>query len=93
MDDAAIQRAITQLSGWQYTDGMIRKTYTFTDFVEALAWTVRVGFLAEQHGHHPDIDIRWNRVTLALVTHDAGNRVTQKDLDLAQAIEQIGTGR
>lgn len=90
MDDTTIARELAQISGWHYTDGMIRKTYTFKDFVEALAWTVRVGFLAEQHGHHPDIDIRWNRVTLALVTHDAGNRVTQKDLDLARAIEAIG---
>lgn len=90
MDDTAIEQALAQLNGWTYTDGMIRKTYTFRDFVQAVAWTVQVGFLAEKHEHHPDIDIRWNRVTLALVTHDAGNRVTQKDLALAQAIEAIG---
>jgi 4a-hydroxytetrahydrobiopterin dehydratase len=90
MNDDAIQNQIERLSGWSYTDGMIRKTYTFNDFTQAVAWTVRVAFLAEAHGHHPDIDIRYNRVTLALVTHDAGNQVTQKDVDLAQAIEQLG---
>jgi 4a-hydroxytetrahydrobiopterin dehydratase len=90
MDDTGIQRQLGELAGWNYTDGMIRKTYTFKNFVEAMAWVVHVAFLAEAHGHHPDIDIRYNRVSLALVTHDAGNTVTQKDLDLAQAIEQIG---
>lgn len=89
MDDATVRNALADLPQWSHANGMIRKTYTFMNFVEALAWTLRVGFLAEQHGHHPDIDIRYNRVTLALVTHDAGNRVTQKDLDLARAIEQL----
>jgi 4a-hydroxytetrahydrobiopterin dehydratase len=90
MDDATIQRQLAELTGWSYTDGLIRKTYSFKDFVQTVSWVVQVGFLAEAHGHHPDIDIRYNRASLALVTHDAGNRVTQKDLDLARAIEAIG---
>ena len=90
MDAQTIEQQLGELAGWSYTEGMIRKTYTFNNFVEATAWTVHVGFLAEAHGHHPDIDIRYNRVSLALVTHDAGNQVTQKDLDLARAIEAIG---
>lgn len=91
MDDAAIQQQLRDLPGWTLDGGMIRKTYTFKNFVAAMAWVTHVAFLAEAHGHHPDIDIRYNRVTLALVTHDAGNTVTQKDLDLAGAIEAIGT--
>ncbi len=90
MDDTTIQNQLAELEGWNYTDGMIRKTYTFQNFVAATSWVVHVAFLAEAHGHHPDIDIRYNRVSLALVTHDAGNQVTQKDLDLARAIEHIG---
>lgn len=90
MDTATIQSQLAELAGWSYADGMIRKTYTFKNFVEAMSWTIHIAFLAEAHGHHPDIDIRYNRVTLALVTHDAGNQVTQKDLDLARAIEAIG---
>jgi 4a-hydroxytetrahydrobiopterin dehydratase len=90
MDDAALQQQLSNLPGWQLDGGMIRKTYTFKNFVAAMAWVTHVAFLAEAHGHHPDIDIRYNRVTLALVTHDAGNTVTQKDLDLAGAIEGIG---
>lgn len=89
MDDATLKDQISGLNGWTQREGMLRKTFTFKDFVAALAWTVRVGFLAEQHGHHPDIDIRYNRVTLALVTHDAGNQITSKDVELARAIEQI----
>jgi len=90
VDETTLQQHLAELSGWTYTDGMLRKTYRFKDFVAAVGWTVQVGFLAEAHGHHPDIDIRYNRVTLALVTHDAGNQVTQKDVDLARAIEQLG---
>ena len=89
MNNETIEQQLGELSGWSLTDGMIRKTYTFKNFIEATAWTVHVAFLSEAHGHHPDIDIRYNRVSLALVTHDAGNQVTQKDLDLARAIEEI----
>lgn len=89
MDTNSLQQHLDNLSGWAYAGGMLRKTFTFPNFVDAISWTVRVGFLAEAHGHHPDIDIRYNRVTLALVTHDAGNQVTHKDLDLARAIEVL----
>ncbi len=90
MDEATIRQQLADLSGWTLDGGMLRKTYTFKNFVAAMAWVTHVAFLAEAHGHHPDIDIRYNRVTLALVTHDAGNMVTHKDIDLARAIEQIG---
>ena len=76
-------------AGWSVEDGMLRRTFKLKDFPHALAWTVRVGFLAEAHGHHPDVDIRYNRVTLALVTHDAGNQITAKDTALALAINAI----
>lgn len=90
MDESTLQEQLGALPGWSIADQMLRKTYQFNDFTAAVAWTVRVAFLAEAHGHHPDIDIRYNRVTLALVTHDAGNTITEKDLALARAIEQLG---
>ncbi len=89
MTDTSLQAQIDRLNGWMHEGTMIRKAFKFKDFAEAIGWTVRVAFLAETHGHHPDIDIRYNRVTLALTTHDAGNQVTQKDLDLARAVEEI----
>jgi len=85
-----LQAQIDQLSDWTHADNMIRKTFRFTNFTQAIGWTVRVAFLAEAHNHHPDIDIRYNRVTLALTTHDAGNQVTQKDVDLARAVDELG---
>ena len=64
----------------------IRRTYRFRDFREALAFVNRVGDLAERAAHHPDIDIRYNAVTLALTTHDAGG-LSDKDFELARAID------
>jgi 4a-hydroxytetrahydrobiopterin dehydratase len=74
---------------WTETKAGLEKTYTLKDFVEALAFTLETGKLAEQARHHPDIDIRWNKVKLTLITHDAGNRVTDKDRALAAAIDRI----
>jgi 4a-hydroxytetrahydrobiopterin dehydratase len=73
---------LAALSGWQIEGGELIKTYTFKDFRLALSFVNRVGEAAEAAGHHPDIDIRYNRVRLALVTHDAGG-LTDKDFELA----------
>jgi 4a-hydroxytetrahydrobiopterin dehydratase len=86
MDDAGIVQALRQTPGWERTGAEIRRTYRFGDFREALAFVNRVGELAERAGHHPDIDIRYNTVTLALTTHDAGG-LSAKDFDLARAID------
>ena len=59
--------------------------------MEALSFVAEVGRLAEEANHHPDIDIRYNRVTLALVTHDSGG-ITQLDIDLARAIDDLSAG-
>ena len=71
--------------GWQIENGELTRTFTFADFRAALAFVNHVGELAEAANHHPDIDIRWNRVRLALVTHSAGG-LTKKDFDLAARI-------
>ena len=67
---------------WVIQSGELTRTFKFEDFRAALGFVNRVGELAEQAGHHPDIDIRYNRVRLALVTHDQGG-ITTKDFDLA----------
>lgn len=89
MTSTSLQAQVDQLDNWTHADNMISKTFRFNDFTEAIGWMVRVAFLAEAHGHHPDIDLRYNRVTLALTTHDAGNQVTQKDIDLARAVDEL----
>ena len=86
LDEAAIAAALARAPGWTRAGAEIRRTYRFGDFRAALAFVNRVGALAEAAGHHPDIDIRYNRVTLALTTHDAGG-LTTKDFDLARAID------
>lgn len=78
-----------ELKEWSYEDEKLKRTYTFRDFREAIAFMVRVGFEAEAAMHHPEMSNTYNRVSIALTTHDAGNRVTEKDLALAAAIEGI----
>jgi 4a-hydroxytetrahydrobiopterin dehydratase len=75
--------------GWDEEGGALRRDFRFTDFAEALAFVNQVGEVAEEMDHHPDIDIRWNTVTLNLSTHAAGNVVTQKDRDLAARIDGL----
>ena len=73
---------LTTLPDWEIKAGELVRTYKFEDFLTALGFVNRVAELAEKAGHHPDIDIRYNKVGLALVTHDAGG-LTSKDFDLA----------
>lgn len=86
LSDLEIQRALGSLNGWVRRGGALTKTYTFTTFADAIAFVNRVAKLADAADHHPDIDIRYTKVTLALSTHDAGG-ITQADLDLAGKIE------
>jgi 4a-hydroxytetrahydrobiopterin dehydratase len=79
---------LVALPGWQIEDGELTRTFSFKDFTAALAFVNRVGKQAEQAGHHPDIDIRYNRVRLGLVTHDAGG-LTAKDFDLAAVADRL----
>jgi 4a-hydroxytetrahydrobiopterin dehydratase len=73
---------LTTLPQWEIKAGELVRIYKFEDFVTALEFVNRIAVLAEKAGHHPDIDIRYNKVRLALVTHDAGG-LTSKDFDLA----------
>jgi 4a-hydroxytetrahydrobiopterin dehydratase len=87
LDEAALARALAGTPGWTRAGNELRRTYRFRDFREALAFVNRVGAVAEDAGHHPDIDIRYDTVTLALTTHDAGG-LTARDFDLARAIDR-----
>ena len=84
-----IQQAARNLPGWTLENGELIQQRTFKDFVAAMAFVNDVAQLAEAAAHHPDIDIRYNRVRLALVTHDAGG-LTSKDTNLAQKINNLG---
>jgi len=73
---------LSSVPAWQIQAGELVRTFKFEDFLAAMRFVNRVAELAEQAGHHPDIDIRYSRVRLALVTHDAGG-LTGKDFNLA----------
>lgn len=85
----AIQAALADLPGWSFADDKLTKTYKLADFREALAFIVRIGLEAEAVNHHPELFNVYSTVTIALNTHDAGGKVTGKDVDLARAIEGL----
>ncbi|MFC4871170.1 4a-hydroxytetrahydrobiopterin dehydratase [Negadavirga shengliensis] len=74
---------------WKEENNKLTKTFKFKDFTEAFAFMTRVAFIAEAHNHHPDWSNSYNTVTIELTTHDKGNVVTQKDKDLAKAIDNL----
>ncbi len=88
LTDADVQSALAQLPGWDRAGDEIIKSYECASFPDAIAFVVRIGFLAEAADHHPDVDIRWRKVHVALTTHDAGG-ITANDMELARAIEQV----
>lgn len=73
---------------WEVRAETISRTFVMADFNEAMGFVTRVALLAEVADHHPDIDIRWNRVTIALTTHDEGG-LTEKDTSLADVIDAL----
>jgi 4a-hydroxytetrahydrobiopterin dehydratase len=88
LSDSEIDARLEDLVDWTRQDGEIRKLFKLASFPGAIAFVTQVGFLAEAANHHPDIDIRWRKVSLALTTHDAGG-LTTKDFDLAAQIDEI----
>jgi 4a-hydroxytetrahydrobiopterin dehydratase len=89
LDDAAVAAGLARLPGWTRVGDEIRKDFACPSFAAAIAFVVRIGFLAEAANHHPDLDVRWRTVTVALSTHDAGG-LTSLDLDLAGQIDGVG---
>ena len=84
-----IETALAELPGWAHVDGALRKTFLFGSFQEAISFIVRLAFSAEALNHHPELRNVYNRVELALSTHDARNQVTVKDTGLAAEIEAL----
>ena len=74
---------------WEEKDNKLVKDFKFNDFSEAFAFLTRVAILAEKHQHHPEIYNVYNKISLSLTTHDSGNTVTDKDINLANAIDEL----
>jgi 4a-hydroxytetrahydrobiopterin dehydratase len=90
LDADAVKQAVAKLPGWRVDHGVLTRTFSFPNFVEALAFVQSLGVVAEQEQHHPDLDIRYSKVTVSLVTHDAGG-ITPKDLAMAETADGLAT--
>jgi 4a-hydroxytetrahydrobiopterin dehydratase len=88
LTDAEVQQALGSLRGWQRQGKAIQRVFEFPDFKAAMAFVNKIADAAEQANHHPDIDIRYNKVTTALISHDSGG-VTQRDVRMAEKINQV----
>ena len=85
LSDIEIHRRLGALPGWQRQGTSIKRTYTFAGFPEAIAFVQGLVLPAEAMHHHPDVDVRYNRVIVTLSTHDSGG-ITESDLTLAERI-------
>jgi len=74
---------------WSEEHNRLKKTFIFKNFTEAFAFMTRVAFIAEKMEHHPEWTNVYNKVTIVLCTHDAGNIITEKDRKLASAIDKL----
>jgi 4a-hydroxytetrahydrobiopterin dehydratase len=81
---------LKKLPNWRLDHGKLVRDYVFPDFIHAMAFVNHIADLAEQQNHHPDIDIRYNKVRLVLITHDAQG-ITQRDAKLAHLVDSLPT--
>lgn len=90
LDDEARAAALEALADWDYDDARdaLTRRFLFADFSEAFAFMTRVALLAEVHDHHPEWSNVWNRVDIALTTHDAGG-LSARDVAMARAIDRF----
>ncbi len=89
LDEEEIEQRLDELSAdWEREGDEILKVYEFDDFPSAIKFVTGVAKLADRYDHHPDIDIRYTKITCTLSTHDAGG-ITQKDLNLAAELDQL----
>ncbi len=84
-----IDRALPLLPGWRHERHALTKSFVFADFRAALTWMLRAGFEAEALNHHPEWTNVYRTVTVRLSTHDAGDRVTALDAELAARLETL----
>lgn len=89
LSTSELSEILSELSGWNLDGNAIKKSFVFNDFKEAFAFMVKVAFEAEVLGHHPDWSNIYKTVNISLSTHDVGNKVTMKDIELAKRIDEL----
>jgi 4a-hydroxytetrahydrobiopterin dehydratase len=88
LDDDEVTQALTLLEGWERDGDSLVRELTFPSFRDAVAFVVRLSYEAEAANHHPDLDIRYNKVRVVLSSHSEGG-ITPKDFDLARAVQHL----
>lgn len=89
LSNDVIAQELDQLPEWKYEDDKITKEFGFDNFRDAVSFLMRIAFEAEEQVHHPEIFNVYNTVEISLSTHDAGGKVTEKDIKLAKTIESL----
>ena len=84
-----IAKELEQLPGWEHENDKVSKEFSFDNFRDAMSFITRISFEAEEQVHHPEIFNVYNTVQISLSTHDAGGKVTEKDITLAKTIESL----
>jgi 4a-hydroxytetrahydrobiopterin dehydratase len=87
LSDTQIEKALESLDGWSRDGDAIRRDFEFSDFVAAVGFIAQIGVLAERANHHPELSNVYNKVGIALSSHDAGG-VTERDINLAREINE-----
>ena len=88
LSDAEVRQSLQQLPGWKQNDRAIERVFQFENFVKAMEFVNQIAEAAEAVNHHPDILVNYNKVTLALISHDSGG-VTQRDIRMAGRINEL----
>lgn len=90
LSDGEIKESLAKLNGWARDGDELVKAFQFDNYLAGLAFASSVGVIAEGLNHHPDLIIGWRRVSVSFTTHDAGSKITAKDLAAAEAIDGLG---
>ena len=93
LNNEQIEGTLAKLQGWTFANDKISREYRFASFTEAMGFITEMAFACERANHHPELFNVYSRVNINLTTHDAGNKVTQKDIDLAIELEKIAEKR
>jgi 4a-hydroxytetrahydrobiopterin dehydratase len=89
LSNQELEKRLSELTGWSVSEGKLTRTFEFGDFSEAFAFMTRVAIEAERMEHHPEWSNVYNRVSIRLVTHDIGNKISTFDAALAGKINEI----
>ena len=89
LENEDLEKILKELPSWSVEQGKLIRAFSFADFRQAMAFLVRVSFEAETLGHHPEIYNVYNKVRIQLSTHEAGDRITSLDIELAQRIDAL----